>query len=211
MIYELRTYTAKPGTIPAILKANEEVARPVRGDNYGKLEGYWYTDIGPVNQVMHLWSFDDLVERERLRAELGALPAWGKEYVPLIRPHLVKQNIRFLNAARDMNPPGDDGNFYEFRNYRLQPGMAGQWIANILKAMPLREKYSRCVAMWTCEAPDPNEVCHLWSYKDLDDRMKARVDSAGDTELVDILKAGRPLIEEQHSTLIWPASFSPLR
>ena len=68
-----------------------------------------------------------------------------------------------------MNPPGDDGNFYEFRNYRLQPGMAGQWIANILKAMPLREKYSRCVAMWTCEAPDPNEVCHLWSYKDLDD------------------------------------------
>ncbi len=89
MIYELRTYTAKPGAIPAILKANEEVARRVRGDNYGKLEGYWYTDIGPVNQVMHLWSFDDLVERDRLRAELGALEAWGQEYVPLIRPHLV--------------------------------------------------------------------------------------------------------------------------
>ena len=211
MIYELRTYTAKPGTIPAILKANEDVARPVRGDNYGKLEGYWYTDIGPVNQVMHLWSFDDLVERDRLRAELGALEAWGQEYVPLIRPHLVKQSIRFLKAARDMNPPGGDGNFYEFRNYRLQPGMAGQWIDNILKAMPLREKYSQNVAMWTTQAPDPNEVCHLWVYKDLDHRAKARADSAADGDLVEILKAGRPFIEEQHSTLIWPASFSPLK
>lgn len=211
MIYELRTYTAKPGTIPAILKANEEVARPVRGDNYGKLEGYWYTDIGPVNQVMHLWGWENLMERERLRAELGALEAWGKEYVPLIRPHLVKQEIRFLKAARDINPPGGGGNFYEFRNYRLQPGTAGQWIDNILKALPLREKYSQNVAMWTTEAPDPNEVCHLWVYENLDHRMKARTDSAADADLGEILKAGRPLIEEQHSTLIWPASFSPLQ
>ena len=211
MIYELRTYTAKPGTIAAIVKANAEVGRPIRGDNYGKLEGYWHTDIGPVNQVMHLWSFEDLVERDRLRAELAALDAWGQEYGPLVRPHLVKQSIRFLKAARDMNPPGDDGNFYEFRNYRLKPGTAGAWIDNVMKAMPLREKYSQNVAMWTTEAPDPNEVCHLWVYKDLAHRAKARADSAADGELGEILKSARPLIEEQHSTLIWPASFSPLR
>ena len=211
MIYELRTYTVKPGTIPAILKVNEEVARPVRGDNYGVLAGYWYTDIGPVNQVMHLWEWENLVERDRLRAELGTLEAWGKEYVPVIRPHLVKQQVRFLKPAREINPPADGGNFYEFRNYRVQPGTAGQWIANILQAMPLREKYSQNVAMWTTEVPDPNEVCHLWVYKDLDHRAKARAESAADTELGDILKDGRPLIEEQHSTLIWPASFSPLQ
>ena len=211
MIYELRTYTGKRGSVPAILKANEEVGRPVRGDNYGKLEGYWYTDIGPVNQVMHLWSYDDLVERERLRAELGAVEAWGKEYVPLVRPHIVKQHIRFLKAARDINPPSDGGNFYEFRNYRLQPGTAGQWIDNTVKALPLREKYSQCVGMWTTQAPDPNEVCHLWVYKDLDQRNKARADSAADADLAEILNAGRSFLEEQHSTLIWPASFSPLQ
>lgn len=211
MIYELRTYTLKMGAVPAVLKANEEVAWPLRGDNYGKLEGYWYTDIGPVNQVMHLWSFENLVERDRLRAELGALEAWGKEYVAVVRPLMVKQQIRFLKAARDINPPSDSGNFYEFRNYRLQPGMAGQWIDNIMKAMPLREKYSPNVAMWTTEVPDPNEVCHLWAYKDLDQRKKVRADTAADAELVEILKAGRPFIEEQHSTLIWPASFSPLQ
>jgi len=56
MIYELRTYTVKPGTIGDMVKAASTVSRDIRGDDYGKLEGYWSTEIGPLNQVMHLWS-----------------------------------------------------------------------------------------------------------------------------------------------------------
>ena len=55
MLHELRTYTTRPGAIPEVLKANEEVGRKVRGDDYGVLEGYWFTEMGPLNQVMHLW------------------------------------------------------------------------------------------------------------------------------------------------------------
>ena len=52
MIYELRTYTLKAGSIPAMLKANEDIGRPVRGDDYGKLEGYWKFDsLSLRNQV----------------------------------------------------------------------------------------------------------------------------------------------------------------
>ena len=54
MIYELRTYTVKPGTAPVVAKNAGTVARGIRGDDYGKLEGYWLTEIGPLNQVMHL-------------------------------------------------------------------------------------------------------------------------------------------------------------
>ena len=67
MIYELRTYTVKPGTIGDMVKAASTVSRDIRGDNYGKLEGYWSTKIGPLNQVMHLWSYDNYEERARLR------------------------------------------------------------------------------------------------------------------------------------------------
>ena len=56
MIYELRTYTVRQGTLPDVVKAASTVSRDIRGDNFGKLEGYWQTDIGPLNQVMHLWS-----------------------------------------------------------------------------------------------------------------------------------------------------------
>ena len=36
-----------------------DVAIAVRGDDYGKLEGCWVTEIGPLNQVMYLWSCAD--------------------------------------------------------------------------------------------------------------------------------------------------------
>ena len=61
----------KQGTLPDVVKAASTVSRDIRKDDYGKLEGYWSTDIGPLNQVMHLWSYTDLNERARLRAELA--------------------------------------------------------------------------------------------------------------------------------------------
>ena len=103
MIYELRTYTVKPGTTGDMVKAASTVSHGIRKDDYGKLEGYWYTDIGPLNQVMHLWSYPDLNERARLRAALALNPRWGDEYVPLIRPLIVRQDIRLLNGVITWN------------------------------------------------------------------------------------------------------------
>jgi len=100
MIYELRTYTVKPGTIGDMVKAASTVSRDIRGDDYGKLEGYWSTEIGPLNQVMHLWSYGSFDERARLRGELAKNPRWTGEYIPLIRPLLVRQDVRLLNAIR---------------------------------------------------------------------------------------------------------------
>ena len=65
MIYELRTYTVKQGTAPEMAKVAGTVGREIRGDNFGKLEGYWVSEIGHLNQLMHLWSYSDLNERAR--------------------------------------------------------------------------------------------------------------------------------------------------
>ena len=75
MIYELRTYTVRPGTVGEMVKAASTISRDIRADNFGKLEGYWITEIGPLNQVMHMWSYADLNERTKLRAELGKIRA----------------------------------------------------------------------------------------------------------------------------------------
>src|SRR5215475_3709662 len=98
MIYELRTYTLKPASTSQMVKAASTVSLDIRGNNYGKLEGYWWTEIGPLNQVMHLWSYQDLNERTRLRGELAKNPRWQNEYLPLIHPLLMRQDIRLLNA-----------------------------------------------------------------------------------------------------------------
>src|SRR5215211_1198460 len=120
MIYELRTYTIRTGGLADQVKAASTLSREIRGDNYGKLEGYWSTEIGPLNQVMHLWSYSDLNERTRLRGELAKNPRWNTEYIPLIRGLLVRQDIRLLNAIKPPVAPATPGNIYEFRYYRTK-------------------------------------------------------------------------------------------
>ena len=100
MIYELRTYTVKPGTLGDMIKAASTISRDIRKNDYGKLEGYWSTEIGPLNQVLHMWSYNSFDERARLRAELAKNPRWTGEYIPLIRPLLVRQDVRLMNAVR---------------------------------------------------------------------------------------------------------------
>jgi len=71
MLYELRTYTVKPGSLGDMVKAASTLARDIRKDDYGKLEGYWLTEIGPLNQVVHLWSYADFSERSDCVAPLA--------------------------------------------------------------------------------------------------------------------------------------------
>jgi hypothetical protein len=212
MIYELRTYTVKPGGLGDMIKAASTVSRDVRGDNYGKLEGYWSTEIGPLNQVMHMWSYNSYEERTKLRAELAKNPRWTGEYTPLIFPLLVRQDVRLLNAIKPPVPPATSGNVYEFRNYRARTGGAvRQWIEHFTGVLPEREKYSKIVGLWQTEASQPNEVCHIWAYPSLNARAEARGAALKDPAWQAFLAKGMPLLDEMHSTIMLPAPHSPLK
>jgi hypothetical protein len=212
MLYELRTYTLKPGSLGDMVKAAATVATDIRKNDYGKLEGYWSTEIGPLNQVMHLWSYSDYNERARVRGELGKNSRWVGEYIPLIRPLIVRQEIRLLNALRAPVAPASTGNIYEFRNYRAKPlGAVKQWLDAFIEALPAREKYSKIVGLWQTEAAQPNEVCHLWAYKDLNARAEARGAAMKDPAWQAFLGKGPDLLEEMHSTIMVPAPHSPLK
>ena len=212
MIYELRTYTVRPGTIGDMVKAASTVSRDIRRDDYGRLEGYWSTDIGPLNQVMHLWSYPDLNERSRLRGELAKNPRWNDEYVPLIRPLMVRQDIRLLNGVIAPVAPVSDGNLYELRCYRAKTGGAArQWLDLFTGALVHREKYSKIVGLWQTEAGQPNELCHLWAYPDLNARAAARASALKDPGWQAFIGQSTSLLEEMHSTIMLPAPHSPLK
>jgi hypothetical protein len=211
MIYELRTYTVRPGTLGDMVKAASTLSREIRGDNFGKLEGYWSTEIGQLNQVMHLWSYSDLNERARLRAELAKNARWTGEYVALIRPFLARQEVRLLNAIKPPVAPASTGNIYELRNYRARPLAAREWIAEFTAALPAREKYSKIVGLWQTETGQPNEVCHIWAYPSLNARAEARANASNDPVWKEFLGKGPSFLEEMHSTIMLPAPHSPLQ
>jgi hypothetical protein len=211
MIYELRTYTVKQGTAAEMAKTAGTVGRDIRGDNYGKLEGYWVSEIGHLNQLMHLWSYTDLNERARLRAELGKNKRWTSEYVTVTRPNLIRQEVRLLNPVIAPKAPASTPNVYELRAYRTKPGASRQWADLIASVMPVREKYSKIVGLWVTEAGQPNEACHIWAYPDLNARAAARAGAMKDPGWQEFIGKSAPFLEEMHSTIMLPAAHSPLK
>ncbi len=210
-IFELRTYTFHPGKLGDYLKLSSEVGRKIRGDSYGKFEGGWTTEFGTLNQYVHLWSYADLNERERLRVELGKNDAWAKEYVAKIRPLMVGQQNKILSPVTPFKPPADAGNVYELRWYRAYPGKLGEWLALTRDILPAREKYSRNVCYWQTEVSQLNEGVHLWVYKDLNDRAAARAKALGDPEWQAFLGKAMPLLQQQDATVLIPAPHSPMK
>lgn len=213
MLHELRVYTFAPGGATVAAKAAGTIGLDIRGNNFGKLEGYWVSEVGPLNQALHLWSFEGYDQRKKLRADLAKNERWVKEYVPVIQNEakLLRQDISFLNPVVGPKAPAGTGNLYELRTYRLKPGAIGQWLANFKEALPVRERHSKIVALWSGEAGQPNEVKHLWAYPSFEARMKTRDAVAADKDWQAVVARNRPLLEAQETQLLLPSSHSPLR
>lgn len=211
MINELRTYTLVPGTQARYLKLSSEVGRKARGDKYGKLEGHWYTEFGTLNQVVHLWTFESLNERDRLRAELARSEEWTKGYIPQIRPMLLAQENKILSAALPLQPPTDTGNVYELRWYRTQVGKTGEWIQHFKEVMPVREKYMRRVGLWQTEIAQLNEAVHMWVYRDLNERAAARGKLAHEPAWQSFLAKSAPLLVHMQAIVLYSSPHSPMK
>lgn len=211
MIYELRTYTTPAGKAPELARLSGEIGRPIRGNDYGTLEGYWLTEIGALNQVHHLWSYNDLNHRAERRAALGENADWKNKYLTQAGPLILRQDIRLLNPMKPLAPPSGEGHIYEYRYYRCKVGKAKPWLEKFLAVQPAREKYSKNVGIFHTEAGQPNEVSHIWVYDSFEQRMEARNACAKDPEWQAFLKDAGGFLEEMHSVLWFPSAHSPMK
>ena len=64
-LYELRTYTLHVGKMAEAVKLYQEIGFPAlqKGGQAKKLVGYFQSDTGTINQLVHLWKFDDDTDR----------------------------------------------------------------------------------------------------------------------------------------------------
>lgn len=76
MIVDHRTYSIRPGKVKTWLENYEKYALPVQAKHLGNLLGFFVSDIGPLNQIVFMWGYDDLADREKRRAAMDADPAW---------------------------------------------------------------------------------------------------------------------------------------
>lgn len=84
MIFEMRTYRLKTGTVPAYVKLVAEEGIAIQKSHLGRLLGYFTSEIGPLNEIVHIWAYESLDDRAARRAALAADPAW-QAFLPRIQ------------------------------------------------------------------------------------------------------------------------------
>lgn len=97
-IFELRTYGLHPGKLQEYLKFYHDEAMAIHVRHLGPSVGWWYTDVGPLNQLVMLWRYDSFQEREARRMRLMADPAW-LAFLPRTGAYIASQENRIMKAA----------------------------------------------------------------------------------------------------------------
>ncbi len=98
MYYEMRTYTIQVGKMNEYLDHFEKNGLPVIS-RYTDLVGWWYTEIGELNQVIHIWKYESLDERDIKRKSLYDDSDWINKFIPKAFPLILNQESKLLKAS----------------------------------------------------------------------------------------------------------------
>ncbi len=118
MIYEFRTYDLKPGSVPEVEQLFEENL-PAR-EKHSKLTAFFHTDVGPLNQIIHVWEYENSGERDRVRAAAAQEPNWPPPIGKFIVNMVSEIYVPFPGTPA--LEPASDGPIYEMRSYKVNPG-----------------------------------------------------------------------------------------
>ena len=99
-LYELRTYTVYVGKLAEVVEHYRELGWPAmeKGGHAKKLVGYFTADTGDLNQLVHLWKFDDDADRRAFWAEVLADDDF-MAFAANIRPLIKTQENKLLREA----------------------------------------------------------------------------------------------------------------
>ena len=95
MIVEMRTYNIKTARLNDFIKIYDEEIREVHTKILGNQIGFFYSEFGKLNQVIHLYGYDSYEDRSIRRKELSENLAF-KSYVKKVADLIVSQDNQIL-------------------------------------------------------------------------------------------------------------------
>ncbi|MCW5770918.1 MAG: NIPSNAP family protein [Rhodospirillaceae bacterium] len=98
MFVEERIYTLKPASVPEYIKAYETEGFKIQLGHLGNMVGYYFTEVGDLNVIVHMWAYESFEDRMKRRAALGADPAW-RAYLAKVGHLLLNQKNRLMHPA----------------------------------------------------------------------------------------------------------------
>ena len=97
-IFELRTYTVIVGKMAEVVELYKTQGWPALAKHPDRLVSYFTGDIGALNQLVHLWKFEDDADRRAFWAGVFG-DAEFMAFAAKLRPLLLSQENKLLLAA----------------------------------------------------------------------------------------------------------------
>lgn len=195
-----------PGSVAEVEKRFGEALATSEGS--GELVGFWHTEVGDVNDVVHVW---------RHRAE-----SWGAGPLPVrpLRSEAASESIRELVQTTTREwiepfafvpelPPGKHGPIYELRCYVLKPGTLADQAAGWEKMLPKRLESGPVVFGGGVRVGRTQAFYQLWAYTSFEERLRIRAETRKEGVWPPPGGPGRAITQE--NAILLPAAFSPLQ
>ncbi|CAM4048479.1 NIPSNAP family protein [Bordetella tumbae] len=105
MLYDVRTYTCRPGTIKKHLALYAEHGYEIQSRHLGKPLAYMQTETGNVNSYMHIWVYQDAADRAARRQALQSDPEWASYLTKSAEAgYVVSQENRLMTPVAFFKP-----------------------------------------------------------------------------------------------------------
>lgn len=115
MFVEERVYGLKPGRIPEYFALYEAKGMVPQRRYLPCMLGYYASEMGDLNEVIHLWGHESLDAREFNREQMKADPEF-QAYWHEVREIVVAQRTRIMKPA-----PFFQSRLAQFANICVQP------------------------------------------------------------------------------------------
>ncbi len=204
MIHEIRTYDIRVGTV-AEYERRLVKALPF-SEKYCPLGGFWRTDIGPLNQVIHIWPYDDLDQRMAARTARFTDPYWP----PDVDGMVLRQASELGHPLSAMGPlkQGHLGNAYELRYYCYVPRDIKEAIERWEEILPYRQKFATLAGAWRIDVGELDKVAVMWAYDSFNQRDEQMKAASEDPKYA---SGTSHILVRRENKLMVPADFSPMR
>ena len=93
-----RIYTIRLRKMPEFLEVFNRLAMPILLKTLGTPLGFYVSHVGPLNQFVHLWGYDDLADYERRCLARDTHPDFA-EYLRASEHLIVAQETRLIKAV----------------------------------------------------------------------------------------------------------------
>ena len=210
MIVELRRYTLKPGQLAPYLGAYGDRGYAIQRQHLGPALGWFVVDVGPQNQVVHLWTYESLAAMERQRPTMAADPDWlaikrGMTGMFAAQETSLMAMVPDLNYASGVEVP----RLVDIRTYTVRHGKLPaltRFLRDEASAIQARH-WPDNIAYLASSVGALNRIVHIWGHDDHAERLARRQALLADPDWQRCLKTILPMLAGMTTMTAVPAPF----